>query len=245
MMRATCDVGPVSRILYGIAAADGHSSRPVIADRLKRPTRKFDASSRDVFWILLSGIPSLFGLAPCGVCHASSITARAVRSYRTFSPLPQPSNISGFAGLRPHCLRVRRKSRSAFAVHFSPRVPQRLAPASPSRPVRAERLSPSAHPAGGGIFSVALSVKWLSRHPATRSARRGPRELPSRTLSGTLLCGVRTFLSLDRAARETPASTSQTATIRFDISYPYYKMNLGSKGLTSTASSLETGPAAA
>jgi hypothetical protein len=30
-----------------------------------------------------------------------------------------------------------------------------------------------------------------------------------------------------------PASTSQTATIRFDISYPYYKMNLGSKGLDS------------
>jgi hypothetical protein len=121
---------PVSRILYGVAAADGHSSRPVITDRLKRPTRKFDASSRDVFWISLPGIPSLFGLAPCGVCHASSITARAVRSYRTFSPLPQPLNISGSAGLRLLCLCVRRKSGSAFAVHFSPRVPQRLAPAS-------------------------------------------------------------------------------------------------------------------
>ena len=46
MMRATCDVEPISRILYGIAAADGHSSRPVIADRLKRPTRKFGAPSR-------------------------------------------------------------------------------------------------------------------------------------------------------------------------------------------------------
>src|SRR6266568_4722336 len=32
--------------------------------------------------------PSLFGLAPCGVCHARRITATAVRSYRTFSPLP-------------------------------------------------------------------------------------------------------------------------------------------------------------
>ena len=161
MMRATSDVKPISRILYGVAAADGHSSRPVITDRLKRPTRKFGAPSRHASRISLSGIPSLFGLAPCGVCHASRITARPVRSYRTFSPLPQPSNISGFAGLRPFCLCVRRKSESAFAIHFSPRVPQRLAPASPSRPVRAERLSPSAHPAGGGIFSVALSVKWL------------------------------------------------------------------------------------
>jgi len=33
--------------------------------------------------------PFLFGLAPCGVCHARYITAAAVRSYRTFSPLPR------------------------------------------------------------------------------------------------------------------------------------------------------------
>jgi hypothetical protein len=31
---------------------------------------------------------SLFGLAPCGVYPASVVTAGAVRSYRTFSPLP-------------------------------------------------------------------------------------------------------------------------------------------------------------
>jgi len=33
--------------------------------------------------------PSLFGLAPCGVYPASCLTAWAVRSYRTFSPLPR------------------------------------------------------------------------------------------------------------------------------------------------------------
>jgi len=33
---------------------------------------------------------SLFGLAPCGVCPAHDITGVAVRSYRTFSPLPRP-----------------------------------------------------------------------------------------------------------------------------------------------------------
>ncbi len=33
--------------------------------------------------------PCLFGLAPCGVYHAAAITGRAVRSYRTISPLPQ------------------------------------------------------------------------------------------------------------------------------------------------------------
>ena len=35
-------------------------------------------------------MPSLFGFAPGGVCHAASIARNAVRSYRTFSPLPHP-----------------------------------------------------------------------------------------------------------------------------------------------------------
>ena len=34
--------------------------------------------------------PSLFGLAPGGVCHAVCVAADAVRSYRTLSPLPLP-----------------------------------------------------------------------------------------------------------------------------------------------------------
>ena len=84
--------GPVSRILSALRR-DGHSSGPRITARLKRPTRrlwraeparvpgKAEASL---------GNPSLFGLAPCGVCPARRITASAVRSYRTFSPLPEP-----------------------------------------------------------------------------------------------------------------------------------------------------------
>jgi len=39
--------------------------------------------------------PSLFGLAPCGVCPARRITATAVRSYRTFSPLPRRCHRGG------------------------------------------------------------------------------------------------------------------------------------------------------
>src|SRR5690606_28516703 len=34
------------------------------------------------------GAPSLFGLAPGGVCPAALVTENAVRSYRTISPLP-------------------------------------------------------------------------------------------------------------------------------------------------------------
>jgi len=33
--------------------------------------------------------PSLFGLAPGGVCRAADVAAGAVRSYRTISPLPR------------------------------------------------------------------------------------------------------------------------------------------------------------
>ena len=51
-------------------------------------------------------LPSLFGLAPCGVYPAAGITAGAVRSYRTFSPLPRrglavQANLSGLPGDRP------------------------------------------------------------------------------------------------------------------------------------------------
>ena len=39
-----------------------------------------------------TGMPPLFGLAPGGVCRAAPVTGRAVRSYRTLSPLPVPED---------------------------------------------------------------------------------------------------------------------------------------------------------
>jgi hypothetical protein len=85
--------GPVSRILSaGLLQQDGHSSGPNITVRLKRPTRRlWRAEPARAPGGLFSPprAPSLFGLAPCGVCPARRITATAVRSYRTFSPLPQ------------------------------------------------------------------------------------------------------------------------------------------------------------
>ncbi len=67
-----------------------HSSRRRVTTPLKRPTRAFGEPSRFAgFECLRIPIhPPLFGLAPCGVCHATFITERPVRSYRTFSPLP-------------------------------------------------------------------------------------------------------------------------------------------------------------
>jgi len=45
--------------------------------------------------------PSLFGLAPGGVCPAALVTKNAVRSYRTLSPLP--GFAEGYAGRFAFC----------------------------------------------------------------------------------------------------------------------------------------------
>jgi hypothetical protein len=90
---------------------DDHSSRPAIAGGLKRPTRKFRASSRHACKLAPATSP-LFGLAPCGVCHAPCITARPVRPYRTFSPLP-----AYFKGSAASCFALaNRASATACAV---------------------------------------------------------------------------------------------------------------------------------
>ena len=89
--------------------------------------------------------PCLFGLAPCGVYPAAVITGRAVRSYRTFSPLPQERADS----------------------------PRR--------------------------------INNLRRFILCCTCRPAALKRPSRTLSGTLPCGVRTFLP-----RPTPCGLSLT-----------------------------------
>jgi hypothetical protein len=68
---------------------DDHSSSPVIADGIKQPTRKcVERAVRSSTLLALGVVTSLFGLAPCGVLPAVRVATNAVRSYRTFSPLP-------------------------------------------------------------------------------------------------------------------------------------------------------------
>ena len=81
---------PVSRILFpGAVARDGVTVMH-LARRLPDGSSDLPGSSDR----RPSGA-SLFGLAPCGVYRAPDITARAVRSYRTFSPLPLPGGRGG------------------------------------------------------------------------------------------------------------------------------------------------------
>ena len=109
-------------------------------------------------WALsVSGaLPSLFGLAPCGVYPATGITASAVRSYRTFSPLP--------GQWVPHISILRcGKSQSRRYILCGTGRPRAFTPAS-------------------------------------------------RTLSGTLPCGVRTFLSRQPSlAQGFPAATARSS----------------------------------
>ena len=69
---------------------DGHSSGTMLAHGLEQPTRTASLTSPcGVIAVReLTALPPLFGFAPGGVCHAVSVAGYAVRSYRTFSPLP-------------------------------------------------------------------------------------------------------------------------------------------------------------
>ena len=66
---------------------DDHSSRPGITRGLERPTR-WPRTGRPSSAVA-GAYATLFGLAPCGVLPATDVAAGAVRSYRTFSPLPR------------------------------------------------------------------------------------------------------------------------------------------------------------
>ena len=81
-------------------------------------------------------LPSLFGLAPCGVYPAPAFTGRAVRSCRTISPLPRRWRFRN--GERT------RQAGPTRVLRF-----QGGPPAVPKKRGRGSR---------GGIFSVALAV---------------------------------------------------------------------------------------
>jgi hypothetical protein len=105
---------------------DGHSSGTPVARRLKQPTRTAGSGpiQKQVRTHRLA--PSLFGLAPGGVCPAAGVTASAVRSYRTFSPLPRPTQHAAAVCFLWHCPWVRtRRMLSGTACPRSPDFPLR------------------------------------------------------------------------------------------------------------------------
>ena len=72
-----------------------------------------------------SVIACLFGLAPDGVLHAVRVTTSAVRSYRTFSPLPDPLRAIGGVFSVPLSIALRRPAVSRHPALWSPDFPLR------------------------------------------------------------------------------------------------------------------------
>ncbi len=138
---------PVSRVLSRAAAAhdmavarhhsrafgpcDGHSSGTPVTGRLARPTR---GSVRKSTCPAFAGRVLLSGLAPGGVCRAASVAGRAVRSYRTVSPLPfSKERRFAFCGTVPRLDARRTLSGTVF-------------PWSPDFPPSPHRWGKSGHP---------------------------------------------------------------------------------------------------
>ncbi len=82
----------------------------------------------------------LFGLAPDGVYPATSVAGSAVRSYRTFSPLPALARLGGIFSV---ALSVgsRLPAVSRRLALWSPDFPPRIAPQRSPGPLRGELYS--------------------------------------------------------------------------------------------------------
>src|SRR5262245_44970215 len=119
---------------------DGHSSATPVARRLKQPTRTATRTRVEA----RASLPSLFGLAPGGVCRAASVAGSAVRSYRTVSPLPRlihnAPRRSVLCGTVPEANPRERKSsppevirhRLSWSPDFPPRPPFGIGAERPS-----------------------------------------------------------------------------------------------------------------
>jgi len=146
-----------------------HFSGTPLARGLQRPTRES--------WRAGPAHPPLFGLSPGGVCRAVPVTRDAVRSYRTFSPLPRkdlrPSGAVCFLWHFPW-------DRSRFPLGTTLPCGARtfLAAAGQARHPRRGRLADfrniyyitcSAHDLGSEDLSVGLlanRISWMIRRPA-------------------------------------------------------------------------------
>jgi hypothetical protein len=96
-------------------------------------------------------LPSLFGLAPCGVYPASGFTTGAVRSYRTISPLPR-RRASKLARGGP----LPERSGVAEAVSFlwhAPRPTSRTGTRSTSGPPQPGSRTPNSASSFTGAFT--------------------------------------------------------------------------------------------
>ena len=148
--------------------------------------------------------PLLFGLAPRGVCHALDITAEAVGSYSTFSPLPTSRTIRRCPeGFPPGYHRVTRAG-GIFSVALSVNSSTGF-----SLFLSRRRISSRVPPKHHRLKSV-LPPPW--RYQAHCPSPSG---LTAQGYSLLAQSGVRTFLPPSPLARSRPAIVQPTR-------HPYY-----------------------
>ena len=80
--------------------------------------------------------PLLFGLAPRGVCPASPVAPAAVRSYRTFSPLPRERRYIFCGTFREIRFERTPPAVSRHAVLWRPDFPPLVQERPPARQIR-------------------------------------------------------------------------------------------------------------
>ena len=86
--QTACKPGSVGREVQDLRLKP-RARRPFLCDAgCPAPEATYPDGDPDKGWGLFP-VPSLFGLAPGGVCRAVSVAGNAVRSYRTVSPLPR------------------------------------------------------------------------------------------------------------------------------------------------------------
>ena len=179
----------VSRILFAFAhlrtsrrfgglRRDDHSSSLAITGEIQRPTRKLRTGRPSGEPARLVPGASLFGLAPCGVLPATDLTTGAVRSYRTFSPLPtsalratvgKPREVRTFTGSTHRSARSARRRAVYFLCHCPSGRPDRALPGA--LPCGVRTFLPPSRPSGATVG------KPLSGLPseATERAKAGGR----------------------------------------------------------------------
>jgi len=102
---SVCRIAPAGRpFLWATHYCAAQATYPEVVTRRAGtyPAGSVSPLSKSTGTYRTGGTPSLFGLAPCGVCPARRITATAVRSYRTFSPLPRRSCQPSSDAVRSH-----------------------------------------------------------------------------------------------------------------------------------------------
>ena len=143
--QTACKPGSVQgrcRARYGVAAITHARPAPVwpfIWDvRCRTPHATYPRIGAENACTSCDARALLSGLAPGGVCRAASVTGRAVRSYRTLSPLPiSRDRRSALCGTVPGLDARRTLSGTVF-------------PWSPDFPPLSKQERPSGHLAAGG-----------------------------------------------------------------------------------------------